>query len=41
MGILKEVVSVVGSVVVVYLGVRIFATGVDIFQRWRSGNWEA
>jgi hypothetical protein len=32
--------TVIGAVVVAYVGVRIFATGVDIFQRWRSGNWE-
>jgi hypothetical protein len=38
---MKEVFAVIGSVFFIYFGIRIFATGVDIFQRWRSGNWEA
>jgi hypothetical protein len=38
---MKEAFAVIGSIFVFYFGVRIVATGVDIFQRWRSGNWEA
>ena len=38
--IMQAFLTVIGAVVVAYLGVRIFATGVDIFQRWRTGNWD-
>lgn len=30
--------AVIGAVVVVYGGVRVVATGVDIFQRWRRSR---
>ena len=30
--------AVIGAVVVAYGGVRVVATGVDIFQRWRRSR---
>ena len=39
MSVLHSVVGVVGSVVVTYFGVRLVATAVDIFGRWRRNDW--
>jgi hypothetical protein len=38
MSALHDVVGVVGSVGVIYLGIRVVATGVDIYQRWRRSR---
>jgi len=39
MSVLYSTVGVVGSAAVIYFGVRVVATAVDIFGRWRRNDW--
>ena len=38
-GTVKTIFAIVGTTAFAYLAVRVVATVVDVFQRWRSGNW--
>ena len=38
---MKTIFAIVGTTAFAYLAVRVAATVVDVFQRWRSGNWAA
>ncbi len=40
MSALYNVFGAVGGVVVLYCGVRVVATVVDVIDRWRTGNWD-
>jgi hypothetical protein len=35
------VLGTVGAIAVAYVGVRVFATVVDVVGRWRRNDWEA
>jgi hypothetical protein len=40
MSVLSGMFGAVGGVVVMYFGVRVVATVVDVIDRWRTGNWD-
>jgi hypothetical protein len=38
---MKTSFAILGATLVVYFGVRILATIVDVYQRWRDNDWES